>query len=64
MVGYSGTPLLQKLGIGTDSSVVVVGAPRTFKLVKAKGKKPFDVALLSLYEALQGTGPFSRSRPG
>lgn len=28
MTGYSGTPLLDKLGIGRDSRLVVTGAPR------------------------------------
>jgi hypothetical protein len=37
---------LQKLGIGPGSRVLVVGAPRGFKLVKPAGKKPFDVALV------------------
>ncbi len=43
---YSGTPLLQKLGVAPGSSVSVVGAPRGFSLVKKTGKAPFDVALV------------------
>jgi hypothetical protein len=46
VAGYSGTPLAQKLGIVHGSRVRIVGAPRGFKLVKAAGKKPFDVALV------------------
>ena len=46
VAGYSGTPLPQKLGIGPGSRVLVVGAPRDFKLIRAAGKKPFDVALV------------------
>ena len=44
--GYSGTPLLQKLGIADGAAVSVVGAPRGFSLVKKKGKAPFDVAVV------------------
>ena len=43
--GYSGTPLPKKLGIGTDSSVALVGAPRGFP-IRASGKAPFDVQLV------------------
>jgi hypothetical protein len=44
--GYSGTPLAQKLGIAPGSSVMLVGAPRGFSLVKRAGKAPWDVALV------------------
>jgi hypothetical protein len=36
MVGYSGTPLIQKLGIKPDSRVAVVGAPKDFPIAGAK----------------------------
>jgi hypothetical protein len=46
MAGYSGTPLVQKLGIAPGAAVAVIGAPRGFSLVKRAGKAPFDVALV------------------
>jgi hypothetical protein len=46
VAGYSGTPLAQKLGIVPGGHVLVEGAPRGWKLVKRKGQKPFDVALV------------------
>ena len=41
MAGYSGTPLLQKLGIKTGMRVVTVGAPRNYR--KLLGKPPSGV---------------------
>jgi hypothetical protein len=46
VAGYSGTPLAQKLGIAPGRSVLVLGAPRRFTLVKRAGREPFDVALV------------------
>src|SRR5579862_3677537 len=43
--GYSGTPLPKKLGIDTDSSVGLFGAPRGFS-IRASGKAPFDVQVV------------------
>ncbi len=45
MVGYAATPLPRKLGIDTDSSVAVVGAPANFP-IRARGKAPFDVIVV------------------
>jgi hypothetical protein len=47
MAGYSGTPLLHKLGITKASRVRVVGAPASFDAVRSSVRsKPFDVALV------------------
>src|SRR2546430_639955 len=46
MVGYSGTPLPKKLGIGDGSRVAVLHAPTGFSLIKGATKltgDPFDV---------------------
>lgn len=57
MAGYSGTPLVKKLGIKPDHRVAVLQAPPDFELPAAEippgvelihqlnGKRPFDVIL-------------------
>jgi len=50
VAGYSGTPLVKKLGIKAESRVLLDGAPEDFKLpgVEADGKAtggPYDVIL-------------------
>ena len=49
MAGYSGTPLVQKLGIKTGSKVVIISAPRDF--AETLGPLPESVTLGS---ALRG----------
>ncbi len=41
--GYSGTPLLQKLGIKPDGKVAVIGAPAGVLPVPLASRAPFDV---------------------
>jgi hypothetical protein len=41
MAGYSGTPLVQKLGIKSGATVVAIGAPANYR--KLLGKIPGDV---------------------
>ena len=63
MAGYSGTPLVKKLGIKPGAGVLLVGAPAGFeglldlpgevKLSRRAGKGPYDVILF-----------FTRSRAG
>ncbi len=54
MFGYSGTPLVTKLGIKPAHKVLMVGAPKDFALdaplakVVTRGEGPFDVALAFL----------------
>ncbi len=50
MAGYSGTPLPRKLGIGSDSRVLLDGAPDDFDL----GPLPGQVAI----HRRPGTGPY------
>ena len=55
MAGYSGTPLVKKLGIKPGAGVLLVGAPAGFdglldlpddvKLSRRAGKSPYDVIL-------------------
>ncbi|MEJ3743984.1 DUF3052 domain-containing protein [Actinomycetes bacterium KLBMP 9797] len=46
MAGYSGTPLVRKLGIGTGSRVLLDGAPDGFALDGVPpGREPYDVIL-------------------
>jgi hypothetical protein len=53
MAGYSGTPLYRKLGIVSDSTVLLDGAPRDFtldlpdgvRLARRAGSGPYDVIL-------------------
>lgn len=45
MAGYSGTPLLQKLGIKSGMRAVFIGAPANYR--KLLGELPDDVAVLS-----------------
>lgn len=55
MAGYSGTPLVKKLGIKADSRLALLGAPGSFELAglpegvtvaRRAGGKPADVVLL------------------
>src|SRR5262245_24616150 len=56
MAGYSGTPLVQKLGIKDGASVAILSAPDSFALEgvpdrvtissSLAGKKPLDVVIL------------------
>lgn len=54
MTGYSGTPLIRKLGITAESRVLVVGSPGAFDTavalpgvtVRRRATGTFDVALL------------------
>ena len=54
MAGYSGTPLVTKLGIKPAHKVLMVGAPMDFSLdaplakVMTRGDGPFDVAIAFL----------------
>jgi len=54
MAGYSGTPLVRKLGIAPDSAVLLDGAPDGFaldglppgvRLARRAGRGPYDVIL-------------------
>ncbi len=55
MVGYSGTPLVQKLGIKPGAALLVVSAPKDFALdaplakLSTRGRGPFDVALVFVH---------------
>jgi hypothetical protein len=52
--GYSGTPLLQKLGIKDGSRVLVDGAPKGFDLgvpASTRAVSSYDVALLFAQDA-------------
>jgi hypothetical protein len=53
MAGYSGTPLVQKLGIKPGARVAISGAPKTF--AKTLGKLPAGVRAVELATA---KGPF------
>jgi hypothetical protein len=49
VAGYSGTPLLKKLGIGPDTRVLLDGAPAGFDLgvpASTRAVSSYDVALL------------------
>jgi len=59
MVGYSGTPLLKKLGIKQQMRVSIVSAP--FHYPKLLGKLPKGVALLSNDNKLNFLHFFSKS---
>jgi hypothetical protein len=61
--GYSGTPLPKKLGIGSASRVLMVGAPDGFALdgVRAQtraGREPYDVILAFCPDAATLRGRF------
>jgi hypothetical protein len=52
VAGYSGTPLVRKLGVSAGSSVLLDGAPREFtlddlpdgaRLARRAGKGPYDI---------------------
>ena len=48
MAGYSGTPLARKLGVSTESDVLIDGAPAGFALDEGRvhqrvGRGPYDV---------------------
>ena len=47
MAGYSGTPLVKKLGIKTGHRVCIIGAPRGY-LTKTLGRLPSGVTKVAL----------------
>src|SRR5437667_11049823 len=68
MAGYSGTPLVKKLGIKSGFNVAFVNAPRDFALnldlpanvtINLKTRKPLDFALLFVKSEEQLTVGFS-----
>ena len=69
MAGYSGTPLVKKLGIKEGFNVVFVNAPRTLEreldlpagvTVNAKSNKPVDFAHLFVKTTREVESMFSR----
>jgi hypothetical protein len=68
MAGYSGTPLVKKLGIKSGFNIALVNAPRDFALhldlpanvtINLKTRKPLDLALLFVKSEKQLTVGFS-----
>ena len=68
MAGYSGTPLVKKLGIKSGFNIALVNAPRDFALrldlpvnvtINLKTPKPLDLALLFVKSEKQLTVGFS-----
>jgi len=68
MAGYSGTPLVKKLGIKSGFNIALVNAPRDFALhldlpanvtINLKTRKPLDFALLFVKSEEQLTVGFS-----
>ena len=68
MAGYSGTPLVKKLGIKSGFNIALVNAPRDFALhldlpanvtINLKTRKPLDLALLFVKSEEQLTVGFS-----
>ena len=68
MAGYSGTPLVKKLGIKSGLNIALVNAPRDFALhldlpanvtINLKTRKPLDLALLFVKSEKQLTVGFS-----
>ena len=69
MAGYSGTPLVKKLGIKVGFNVAFVNAPRDFArhldlpanvAINLKTRKPLDFALLFVKSEKQLTVAFSQ----
>jgi hypothetical protein len=69
MAGYSGTPLVKKLGIKSGSNVAFVNAPRDFVrhldlpanvTINLKTRKPLDFALLFVKSENELTITFSQ----
>ena len=69
MAGYSGTPLVKKLGIKSGFNIALVNAPRDFALhldlpanvtINLKTRKPLDLALLFVKSEEQLTVGFSK----
>jgi len=63
--GYSGTPLAQKLGIKPGGRLLVLGAPDTFELdaPRARGNKPFDVAVVFVHAKAEVKRRFEEVSP-
>src|SRR5882672_4153292 len=69
MAGYSGTPLVKKLGIKSGFNIALVNAPRDFALqldlpanvtINLKTRKPLDLALLFVKTEEQLTVSFGQ----
>ncbi len=55
--------LAQKLGIHAESNILVAHAPKTFTLVRKRGKPPFDVAVVFVTAKSEIKKRFSEVRP-
>lgn len=69
MAGYSGTPLVKKLGIKEGSNILFVNAPERFVqqldlpddvTINGKSKRPFDFVLLFVKTRREMENKFSR----
>ena len=69
MPGYSGTPLVKKLGIKEGSNILFVNAPQNFVhqldlpadvTINAKSKRPLDFVLLFVKTRREMENKFSR----
>ena len=69
MAGYSGTPLVKKLGIKDGFNILLVNAPKGFDgeldlpagvIVNAKSRKPVDFLLLFVETKREMESTFSR----
>lgn len=70
MAGYSGTPLVKKLGIKEGSNILFVNAPEHFVhqldlpahvTINRKSKRPLDLVLLFVKTRREMENKFSRS---
>ena len=63
MAGYSGTPLLQKLGITPESKVCLVDAPRGVVDAPIAARAPFDVIVCFVTTRAQLVKHIAAQRP-
>jgi hypothetical protein len=61
--GYSGTPLLQKLGIEPDGKVAVIGAPPGVLDVPLAPRAPFDVIVCFVTKRAELARHIAAQRP-